>query len=258
LSVDPVLGDTNNPQRLNRYRYASNDPINYLDPDGAEEEAFVIRVKSTARVREWGSGSMELLPRGQQLKPYRRVDPYPEPRNPSLTEMGSEPNIFDCLTVLMNFTDALPTSFWPAMAASHDALAFLMSNVQLAVNGEWSWDQFGGTALNAFVGLFGTGITAVVTATAASSSPPSGPVVAAIGSFFFSGIEFAIYEGIAATDERFDPDQTYTFDFSDPSPMSVLQGLAGISAFLADLGQFDAFANQIRYNCGAVLEENEE
>jgi RHS repeat-associated protein len=38
LSVDPVLGDLANPQRLNRYGYVLNDPINYLDPDGKQEE----------------------------------------------------------------------------------------------------------------------------------------------------------------------------------------------------------------------------
>jgi RHS repeat-associated protein len=37
LSVDPLLGDMSNPQRLNRYAYVLNDPINYLDPDGMSE-----------------------------------------------------------------------------------------------------------------------------------------------------------------------------------------------------------------------------
>ncbi|MGI8784054.1 MAG: RHS repeat domain-containing protein [Acidobacteriota bacterium] len=36
LGVDPVLGNVFNPQRLNRYAYCINDPINYTDPDGAE------------------------------------------------------------------------------------------------------------------------------------------------------------------------------------------------------------------------------
>jgi RHS repeat-associated protein len=35
LSVDPVLGDMANPKRLNRYGYVLNDPVNYVDPDGA-------------------------------------------------------------------------------------------------------------------------------------------------------------------------------------------------------------------------------
>jgi RHS repeat-associated protein len=36
LSVDPVLGDVSNPQRLNRYSYVGNDPVNIVDPDGME------------------------------------------------------------------------------------------------------------------------------------------------------------------------------------------------------------------------------
>jgi hypothetical protein len=34
--VDPVLGDISNPQRLNRYAYVGNDPVNIVDPDGME------------------------------------------------------------------------------------------------------------------------------------------------------------------------------------------------------------------------------
>jgi RHS repeat-associated protein len=37
-SVDPVMGDPTNPQRLNRYAYVLNDPVNYVDPDGTNEE----------------------------------------------------------------------------------------------------------------------------------------------------------------------------------------------------------------------------
>jgi RHS repeat-associated protein len=36
LSVDPLLGDMSNPQRLNRYSYVGNDPVNIVDPDGRE------------------------------------------------------------------------------------------------------------------------------------------------------------------------------------------------------------------------------
>jgi RHS repeat-associated protein len=32
--VDPVAGDSSNPQSLNRYAYAMNDPIDLLDPEG--------------------------------------------------------------------------------------------------------------------------------------------------------------------------------------------------------------------------------
>jgi RHS repeat-associated protein len=33
-SVDPVMGNTADPQSLNRYAYTRNDPINLVDPDG--------------------------------------------------------------------------------------------------------------------------------------------------------------------------------------------------------------------------------
>jgi RHS repeat-associated protein len=36
LSVDPVAGHIDNPQRLNRYAYVLGDPLNRLDPDGAD------------------------------------------------------------------------------------------------------------------------------------------------------------------------------------------------------------------------------
>jgi RHS repeat-associated protein len=37
ISADPVLGDTSNPQRLNRYGYVLNDPVSFSDPDGRQE-----------------------------------------------------------------------------------------------------------------------------------------------------------------------------------------------------------------------------
>ncbi|MGH9340991.1 MAG: RHS repeat-associated core domain-containing protein [Acidobacteriota bacterium] len=36
LSVDPVPADIYDPQRLNRYSYVLNDPVNYVDPDGTD------------------------------------------------------------------------------------------------------------------------------------------------------------------------------------------------------------------------------
>ncbi len=36
MSVDPVVGDLTDPRRLNRYSYVVDNPINLLDPDGAE------------------------------------------------------------------------------------------------------------------------------------------------------------------------------------------------------------------------------
>jgi RHS repeat-associated protein len=37
LGADPVLGDLYNPQRLNRYAYVLNDPVNYIDRGGRDE-----------------------------------------------------------------------------------------------------------------------------------------------------------------------------------------------------------------------------
>lgn len=41
LSIDPVLGNTANPQRLNRYAYVLNNPVNRVDPDGRTPEPYV-------------------------------------------------------------------------------------------------------------------------------------------------------------------------------------------------------------------------
>jgi hypothetical protein len=41
VGADPVLGDIHNPQRLNRYAYVLNDPVNYIDPNGM----FEIRIR---------------------------------------------------------------------------------------------------------------------------------------------------------------------------------------------------------------------
>jgi RHS repeat-associated protein len=40
LSVDPVAGNTSNPQSLNRYTYVLNDPINLIDPSGRDHCAW--------------------------------------------------------------------------------------------------------------------------------------------------------------------------------------------------------------------------
>jgi RHS repeat-associated protein len=37
MSLDPLAGNSSNPQSLNRYSYVTNDPITYLDPSGAGE-----------------------------------------------------------------------------------------------------------------------------------------------------------------------------------------------------------------------------
>jgi len=36
MSLDPLFGNTNSPQSLNRYSYVANDPINSTDPDGRD------------------------------------------------------------------------------------------------------------------------------------------------------------------------------------------------------------------------------
>jgi len=38
LGVDPMKGDISNPQRLNGYAYCLNDPINFIDPNGADPQ----------------------------------------------------------------------------------------------------------------------------------------------------------------------------------------------------------------------------
>jgi RHS repeat-associated protein len=40
LSVDPISGKASDPQSWNRYDYALNNPLKYLDPDGREELVF--------------------------------------------------------------------------------------------------------------------------------------------------------------------------------------------------------------------------
>ena len=41
--MDPVLGNGSNPQRLNRYGYVLNDPVNLVDPDGYDPKPHLCR-----------------------------------------------------------------------------------------------------------------------------------------------------------------------------------------------------------------------
>lgn len=41
LSADPVLGKVESPQSWNRYAYAANNPLKYVDPDGRAVETFL-------------------------------------------------------------------------------------------------------------------------------------------------------------------------------------------------------------------------
>lgn len=50
LSVDPVLGDPDKPQSWNRYAYALNNPLRYIDPDGRDEE---VEVKYPPASKHW-------------------------------------------------------------------------------------------------------------------------------------------------------------------------------------------------------------
>jgi hypothetical protein len=51
MSVDPVLGNTSNPQRMNRYAYVLNDPVNFWDPDGRQGRS--VQLKRNKRGPGW-------------------------------------------------------------------------------------------------------------------------------------------------------------------------------------------------------------
>jgi hypothetical protein len=48
ISVDPVLSRIYDPQSLNRYSYVRNDPVNRFDPDGRQDEPFIVKVSVEA------------------------------------------------------------------------------------------------------------------------------------------------------------------------------------------------------------------
>ena len=41
IQADPLLGNPYNPQSLNRYTYCANDPVDVVDPTGADVSRWV-------------------------------------------------------------------------------------------------------------------------------------------------------------------------------------------------------------------------
>ena len=85
-SVDPVAGDTSNPQRLNRYGYVLNDPVNYVDRDGLEPKYVV--VNRTYLIYVWGPMWVGELP--NQVNPAAK-DPSGRSGGPGNTSVTQKP-----------------------------------------------------------------------------------------------------------------------------------------------------------------------
>ncbi|HET7435182.1 MAG TPA: RHS repeat-associated core domain-containing protein [Thermoanaerobaculia bacterium] len=74
LSVDPSMDLEKNlpePQRWNRYAYATNNPIKYFDPDGRDKKIYILQsfaIDSTTY--QWGSVE-KLASNGYEVDPHR-------------------------------------------------------------------------------------------------------------------------------------------------------------------------------------------
>src|SRR5688572_6990609 len=83
LSIDPVMADGNTGGNFNRYKYASNNPYRFIDPDGRADinyfnrddvlhdaaERFDIPGMTTVMGHSWATGYRD----DREFKPGREV-----------------------------------------------------------------------------------------------------------------------------------------------------------------------------------------
>ena len=78
IAVDPVLGDPAVPQSWNRYAYALNNPIAYVDPDGKEAKVYeggivIDHGILSDRVLYWGEDAQEFADNYNRYRTFKGV-----------------------------------------------------------------------------------------------------------------------------------------------------------------------------------------
>ena len=182
LSVDPVAGDIENPQRLNRYAYVMDDPINYFDPDGGDERFRNLPDDPNPYwYYLWG---LYFPPE------IRRQRLYAEQEG-----RGGPPNWWPCILDAINLADALPYS-----PSALDPVALVLSSFNASANGKTSLNEQMGILLNFIAGYFGSSKARELATTALFTKDPRIGAVSLILAAGVSFIEFATLNADARHD----------------------------------------------------------
>ena len=267
--MDPVLGDGSNPQRLNRYGYVLNDPVNYVDPDGADEvvwnsgsEVTVYGDTLDAPTAPQGS-SLDGIPISSQYLSFERMLPQqPEFRVGMLDDMllavfRRSMGLIDfvvfnpkCGAMMLQVLDTLPTPGPLAPAgAPLDVLAFAASVGSGLADGGVSSQELRLASANLIVGL---GLT---THSNLLGNAGYGVVGGSIG---LAGLvpEMQMYDMAAQAQHHgseFSLDGTQWLQLLSDTRNDPSAQLGVLIGGIIGRAGFGAFGNQILSECGASV-----
>jgi RHS repeat-associated protein len=231
LGADPVLGEMTNPQRLNRYAYVLNDPVNYIDPDG-EDPIVVTTVVCTIFGGQKTCYTTTKVDPGYDPFENHQLNhltyfPAPKPQLPQIMAGGGSTSIresntpkpseeprpapvvdFKCISALLSLADVL-TNIAPIgfpISAPIDVMAYYGTEANWHFNGGRTPQKEALNLSNLAAGLF-TGFaseamkTGAIVAGLVAGPAGGGSLIAAFMTSTTGGIvEYAILEKLARLD----------------------------------------------------------
>ena len=249
-----MLGNSNNPQRLNRYGYVLNDPINYLDPNGAEvyNTGFLIRVVRNQNLGAGGTMGGRDGYYGLALDDGFTDTLVPKPTLPFLLPFAILTDWHvssDCWTQLIAFADAVQ-QFEPFSGVGLDLYALHLTLSDLENSGQDTPGTRGAAITSAVYGIafnFGSLFLA--------SNPATVWMVPLVGFGAMQG-EMVILNALAQ-ELNFEGENTLSgSEVLDQTNLGAFLG--GLAALFSNGTGGAAFADQIIDACGVVDHEDED